>query len=176
MLQSVPITDIQEFVLSNPELTAVLITVLYTLLRLQKTLPYRQYRFLHLGKSMLFRLLDKQATAYGRPLIRPKNEPENSDEYITTVDTSPRQTYKRLRENGCSPHLIATVKSRPHGSTMQFSHSQLVKQHSDGTQTEYYLFPASGGTDIYGHTETSVLDPSGHVSDSQTKAELPENF
>lgn len=170
------IENIQDFVLSSPELTTLLIAIVYVILRLQRQLPYRQFRFLHLGKSFLFQALDSWATSYGRPLIRPKNAPQESSEYITTVDTSPRETYQRLREAGCSPHLIATVKSRPHNVSIQYTHSQLVTLNDDGTQTEYYLFPTEGGTDIYGHRETAVTDPSGHVSDRQQKADLPDNF
>jgi len=170
------IGNIQEFVLSSPELTTILIGLIYVILRLQRELPYRQYRFLHLGKTFLFQALDSWATSYGRPLIRPKNAPQESVEYITTVDTSPRETYQSLREAGCSPHLIATVKSRPHNERIQYTHSQLVRLNNDGTQTEYYLFPSEEGTDIYGHRETAVTDPTGHVSDQQQKAELPDTF
>ena len=166
-------TDIQEFALSNPEVLIALTVVLYIGARLQRTLTYPEYRFLHLGKCFLFGYLDQWARNHGRPLVRHKQSTENSHEYLTTADMGPRQTYMQLIEAGCTPHLIATAKKRPN----QWSHSQLVKLGADNKQSEFYLFAAGNGeTDIYGHVEGAFTDPKAHLTDKQTKAQLPSGF
>lgn len=169
------IANIQDLIFSSPELSTILLIVVYVGLRYQKTLSYQEYRFFHLGKTFLFRLLDAKMTTLGRPLIHPKNPPETSQEYITTVSKPPRQVYEHFLSLGASPHLIATTKARPHNGGMQYTHSQVVFQQGD-QQTEYYLFYNDGETDVYGHAETTVLDPQGHVTDGVDPAELPENF
>jgi len=169
------IANIQELIFGSPELSTILLIVVYLGLRYQKTLSYQEYRFFHLGKSFLFRLLDDKMTAVGRPLIHPKNAPDNSQEYITTVDKPPRQVYEHFLSIGASPHLIASTKARPHNGKTQYTHSQVVFQHGD-RQSEYYLFYNNGETDIYGHAETTVLDPKGHVTDGVDPCELPEDF
>lgn len=168
--------DIEQVIFDSPELTAALVVVIYGLVKWQRGLSYREYRTAHLIKSRLFRLLDDRATAAGRPLIRSKGKPEDDPEYITTVPYGPRETYNRLRQAGASPHLIATTKRRVTDDGYQYSHSQLVRLNDDGTQTEWYLFPAAGGTDIYGHRETAVTDPEGHVGTPQDAATLPEDL
>jgi len=171
------IQNIQEFVLNDPALSAGLLVLIYIGIRWQRTLPYREYRMWHLVKIFVFRRLDKRLTALGRPLIHPKHRPENSDEFITTLPDPPRMVFEELRSLGASPHLICTVKSRPGVTTgVEYTHSQLVMLNDDGTQTEYYLFYNDGSTDVYGHRETAVTDPQGHVSDAQTAAKLPEDL
>ena len=171
------IDNLTEFVTTNPEVAVVIGILAYVIVRFQRNLSYREYRFLQLGKSFLFPALDAYATKRGRPLVRYKNATDTSEEYITSSESGPRETYKRLRQSGCSPHLLATLKARQSDSGTQYAHSQLVRMVNDGMQVEYYLFPnADNGTDIYGHSETAVTDPEGHLEDPQTKAELPENF
>ena len=179
MVQLPEISNIQEFVLSNPLLVGVLVVIIYVGVAWQRSLGYRQYRMFHLLKTGAFRVLDGRFTKLGRPLIHPKHRPEDSREYLTTIDAPPRVVFQRFREAGASPHLIASTKSRPgpDGGT-QYTHSQLVYIWGDGTQTEYYLFTdGDGKADVYGHNETAVLDPEGHVSDGITPAKhLPDGY
>lgn len=154
------LTDIQEFVMSNPELVVGL-TVLVTIgVHYQKGLTYREYRFIHIGKCWAFYALNSWASKRGRPLVRTIGE----DSFVMSVDENPRSVYSTLSEE-FSPHLIATAKKAEDGS---WSHSQLVQFHDDKRQTEAVLFSnPDGTTDVFGHLETSVTDPDGHVSDAQ---------
>jgi hypothetical protein len=157
---------IVEEILSNPVYVGILTVVIIVGVYYQKRLGYTDYRVLHSLKSVLFRAFDSRARSAGRPLVRYKHFGDN--EFVTRVETSPRKTFQKLREGGFSPHLIATLKVRKNKTREQVAHSQLVYTHSDGMQTEAYLFAHNDGTDVYGHVETSVVDVEGHLTDPQT--------
>lgn len=162
--------NLQDLVLSNPWLLAVLTVAVLAVVAYQRTLTYREYRTAHVVKSLVFRVLDPLATRRGRPLLA-HVDGATHPEFLRTYPATPRETFRRLRAGGFDPHLVATTKVRSLGNGQrEVSHSQLVYYHDDGTQTEAYLFPAGHGntTDVYAHHETSVTDPAGHLTDKQT--------
>lgn len=166
-MQSLP-TDIPAYVMDRPELVGALAVVIMAIVAYQRTLSYHEYRFAHTLKSALFAVADEWATSKGRPLLRGKLPPEQSEEFVTHVPDSPKSAFQALRAAGFSPHLVATTKVRQTDSGREFSHSQLVYIHDDGRQTETYLFEGpQGGTDVYAHVETAATDPVGHLTDAQ---------
>jgi len=158
-------SNIPEYVMARPELVVGLTLVILAVVAWQRTLSYPEYRTAHLIKSLLFAVADGWATNRGRPLLRAKHPPDQSDEFVATVDLTPTHTYQTLRRAGFAGHLVGTTKVR----TGEWAHAQMLFVHDDGQQTEVYLFPnADGGTDVYAHVETVVTNPMGHLTDAQT--------
>ncbi len=172
------IENIPDAIFGNPVATVGLIILIYLLLGIQRTLSFREFRTLQLLKIFIFPLLDSWATKRGRPLLRYKDLPETETEFIKRVEDSPRAVYRRFRDAGASPHLLATLKARSAGDRPQFAYAQMLILDSEtNMQTEFYFFPAKGGgTDIYGHRETAVTSPTQHVGNAQEPAKLPDNF
>lgn len=161
--------DIQETILNSPELVLALTVIILLAYQWQKGLTYHKYRYFHSIRVLLFRVLNPIATRYGRPLLSEKDL--EGPEFVVGLDKSPREVYHQLEQNGFEPHLIATIKYRKANGRTQYTHSQLVYKHSDGAQTEVYLFEYEGAADIYSHVETGVTDPMGHLTDGQQKGD-----
>lgn len=155
-------TDVVDTVLSEPLLVIALGVVIYTLVRYQRGLSYTEFIIAHRAKCIVFRILDGPASKRGRPLVADKSDA--SEEFVRHTDATPRTVARRLRSARFDPHLVATAKRRDG----QCAHSQWVQFHDGEKQTEVYLFPSNGGTDVYAHFETSVRDPEGHLTDEQT--------
>jgi hypothetical protein len=125
----------------------------------QSQLSWSEYRSLHGIKRLLAR--------YAGVFVHRKGGRDDA-EYLTTWQGTPRAAANQLSEAGGSLHLIAAVKQRPatHGDPYSMAH--IVWTHADGTQTEVYIFENDDGTaDVYVHSETSVTDPVGHLTDTQ---------
>jgi len=157
--------DIQDWVLSNPELVLIVTVLVLLVYQWQKGLSYHKYRYVHSFRVLLFRALDPMARQYGRPLVYEKAT--EGPEFVIGLSDSPKTVFHQLNSKEFSPHLIATVKSRVVNGQEQYCHSQLVYTHSDGRQTEAVLFVYNGRCDVYSHVETSVTDPEGHLTDPQ---------
>lgn len=155
--------SIQETFLQNPEYIAVVTVLVFLVFSYQHSLSYREYIYANSVKGVIFRLADPYFRKRGRPLLREKGTKEVSDEYVTSVDKSLRGVYSAFRENGFTPHLIATTKI----SDGQLADVQMVFVHEDGKQTEVILFNRGGTIDVYAHVETAVFDPDGHLTDGQ---------
>jgi hypothetical protein len=153
--------DLQELVLSEPLLMGVITLLVVLAGSYQKSLSYREFRFLHIGKSLLFKRLDGYFRQRGRPLVRVKTKAD----YVTTVDENPRAVAKELMTN-LSPHLVSTAKCRDTESGRQYTHSHFVAVDGEH-QTEIYLFANDGKTDVYAHYEGVFTDPEAHLTDEQ---------
>jgi len=87
------------------------------------------------------------------------------DEYLVTLDRTPRELARAFGRLGIDQHMIAGSKRRETPDGMQWSHSQWAYQHDDGKQTEMWLYTNEDGTtDVYAHHEDSVFDADGHLS------------
>jgi len=150
---------------NDPVLFAALTLAVVAVLQYQRTLSWGEYRRIHALKVRLLPYIDNHTNLF---VISRKGTPENDAEFLTRHPTSVRETFKILRAGGGSPHLINAIKVRPHLDGKQYSAAHLVWTHSDGSQTEAFLFDAPpGGTDIYTHTEPSVVNVDDHLSGEQ---------
>jgi len=77
-------------------------------------------------------------------VISRKSTPEEDAEYLTAVEGSVGDVFKRLVAGGGSPHLINSVKVRPHGDGSQYSAARVTDHYltslevdTDGLQNEY---------------------------------------
>ena len=153
-----------EPIFNNPELTAILAAVILFVLRYQRGVGWTEYRTIHSLKRGLLPLIDKHTMIFAVS----RKGGRDDGEYISTVDKPLRATFTALRKDGFSPHLINSIKQRPHPNYdgPQYSAAHLVKTHSDGYQSEIYLFDMGGQTDVYAHVERSVTDPQAHLNDT----------
>jgi len=156
-------TDIPELVLSEPLLLGALTVLVIVGAHYQRGLTYREFRYAHVAKCYLFAALDDWARKRGRPLVRTKGDAD----YVETVDENARALASTLW-GPFDPHLIATAKRRRAGAGYQWTHSQFVYYHGDGTQTEVYLFANDDGTsDVYAQVEGAITDPEAHLTEDQ---------
>ena len=158
-----------EFIASDPRVYAALVAVIALALVAQKFLTWQTYSQLHRAKALAFPLLQP----YVRVLLVSRKGGRDDAEYLTTVDDSVRGVWGTLVAAGGSPHLLCSLKERPHpdGGT-QLSSAHVVWIHNDGNQTEAYLFRVADGVDVYAHSETAVTDADGHLSDPQTDGDV----
>lgn len=157
---------VTDAILSDPRTYAALLVALALGLVAQQYLGWQRYTKLHALRRLVFPLLHGWKGVF---LVSDKGY-RSDPEYIGTYDGSVRETWGRLVDADHSPHLISSVKRRPlpSGGT-QLSAAHTVWSHSDGSQTEAYLFVApDGGTDVYVHHEPGVMDPEAHLSGEQT--------
>jgi len=143
-------------------LTAVVVLLLYY----QRTLSWAEYRRLHALKVRVLPYVDNHTDLF---VISEKGG-YNDAEYLHTVDAPVTTVFTQLRDGGGSPHLINSVKVRPHpdGRGPQYSAAHLVWTHDDGSQTEAYLFGFDTGvTDVYVHHEPGVANVDKHLSGKQ---------
>lgn len=158
-----------ETIFASPLLVAALVAVLIVAVHYQRGLNYREYRTAHLVKSRLFAAFEKPIEdRLGAGIVNDKGY-RDDEEFIETVDKSPREVFRRVRqEHNASPHLLAATKRRSTPDGSQLTHSQLVKFDDDkNRQTEFYLFDnGDGSTDLYGHDEVSVFNPEDHLKNT----------
>jgi hypothetical protein len=160
--------DVITILTDNPEVAILLAIVMRLGLAYQRDLTYSEFRTIHALKRGLFPLLDRY-TPNGVRLINVKGYRDHP-EYIGHVDASMRTVTKLLRKEGGSFHTICSIKRRHTPEGDQYSAVHLVWTHSDGNQTEAFLFPSveGSGVDVYAHFEPSVNDPVGHLTEPQT--------
>lgn len=161
--------------LSNPLVLLVVSIIVAIAVAYQRSLSWPEYLAAHRLKTLFARLLSPTTERrFDRPLLNEKGLPEGDREFLRHVDANVEAVGRYLYGAADSPHLVATTKRRPartEPDAFQYSHSQFVWFHDDGSQTEAYLFRAGDGTDVYAHHETSVTDPAGHVTDGQTNGD-----
>jgi len=176
-------------IFSNPVAYAALVVAILAVVAWQATIGFGTAWRMNRAKQLLFPVADR----FRRPLVRHvrrvsptaagvlngaiphliHEKGRSTDaEYLETWAARPGTAFDRLRAAGFVPNLASSLKRRPgsHGDDppMQLSVLSMVYYHNDGTQTEVYLFDNPDGTlDVYGHNETSVTDPRGHLSDEQ---------
>jgi len=141
-----------------PELAAIAPVVIRAIQIWQGSLSWYEYRTFH-GI--------KRAVLKRTGITHPKGG-RNDDEFLRTIDLSPKTIAQRLRKNGGDLHLLASMKRRPaaHGDPLTAAH--VVFYHDDTKQTEAYLFANDdGSSDVYVHVETATTDPDGHLTDTQ---------
>lgn len=158
-------TPVVDTLTEYPELAAVLGVVLRGVLAWQRELSWYEYRTLHGLKRLLFPVL--QASTPFDSFVNTKGGRDDA-EFLTTHPESVRATVRQLRRHGGSVHLVSSVKRRPaeHGDPLTRAH--VVWTHSDGRQTEAYLFANDDGTtDVYAHAENSATDPVAHLTRGQ---------
>lgn len=159
---------VTEQILSDPRLVAGLTVALAVALVAQRFLGWRRYVTLHRLRVFAFPFLNGREGLF---LVSRKEYREDDAEYLGTVDASVRAVFGTLTGDADgSPHLLSSIKARPlpDGGT-QYSAAHVVWTHTDGSQTEAYLFRGvDGGTDVYAHHEPSVMTPRKHLEGAQT--------
>jgi len=151
-------------IFNDPVLFAALTVAVVAVLQYQRTLSWAEYRRIHALKVRFLPIIDKYTNLF---VISWKNAPAEDAEYITTVNGSVGDVFKRLVAGGGSPHLINSVKVRPYNGGSQYSAAHVVWTHDSGDQTEAYLFHAENGVDVYSHFEPSVVNVDKHLSGEQ---------
>jgi len=167
--------------LFNDPVALSLITLgLFALLLIQRRLGWQKYKRIHRAKVRLFPILQRLIPSY---LFVSEKGYRDDAEYQDTWNRSVKATWHELTSIGVggSPHLLSSIKRRETPEGPQYSAAHVVWTHADGKQTEAYLFEnPDGTTDIYGHMETGVTDPEGHLSDPQTDGDprevIPSKF
>lgn len=95
---------------------------------------------------------------------------KGTDDYITTADVSSDVVEQTLADAGYQRNLASTRKYRTHhsGGKQWAVGSWVYDPPQTDTQHHVYLFPSKGGgTDIYGHFETSVRAGKEHITDTE---------
>lgn len=163
--------------LADPRVMAALSVLLAIALNYQRSLSWTEYRTIHSLKRGVLPLVDKYSTLF----VVSRKGGRDDAEYINTVNKPVREAFAELDCDGFSPHVINSLKQRPHPEYdgPQYSDAHLVKVHQDNTQTEIYLFGMGDKTDVYAHVERSITDPKGHLlntnqRDGDVKNTLPK--
>lgn len=158
--------DLIRIVSDSRELTIALLIIARYIVAYQRGLSWTEYRMVHSLKLALFPILDKLVPSY--PFVKDKGYTDDS-EFVLTHSDDMRSTWRKLIAAQGSPHLINSVKRRETPEGDQLSKAHIVWMHSDGRQTEAYLFDAidGKGTDVYAHEETSVLRGLNHLTSTQ---------
>lgn len=101
-------------------------------------------------------------------------------EYVTTVQADSDAVEVVLDGAGYQRNLASTRKYRTHhGGGKQYAVGSYVLDGLDGDhgyieQHHVYLFPApNGGTDVYAHRETSVLEGAEHLTETNQEHGAP---
>jgi len=90
-------------------------------------------------------------------------------DYATTAHADPNAVERALSRHGYQRNLASSRKYRTHhGGGKQWAVGSYVFDPTDTDwQHHVYLFPSpDGGTDVYGHRETSVREGSEHVTNT----------
>ena len=152
---------------SDPRAYGALVIIIALALVAQRFLGWRRYKMLHSLRTIVFPFLDGKEGLF---LVSEKGYTMDA-EYLTTVNESVRGVWQTLVSDGeGSPHLLSSIKVRelPNGDK-QYSAAHVVWTHTNGEQTEAYLFSSlKGGTDVYVHVESSVINPREHLEGEQT--------
>lgn len=137
----------------------------------QSQLTWAEYRTLHRLKRGVFPLVDRVA---GNAILWVSTKRGRDDpEYLTTIDAPYREVVAALRAGGGSLHLLNSLKRRPdeYGDPLTVAH--VMWTHSDGTQTEAYLWSnADGSTDVAAHHEESTDHPLRHLTGGQSNGDV----
>lgn len=95
-------------------------------------------------------------------------------DYFTTAEANSDTVEVALYEAGYRRNLASTRKYREHhDGGHQYAVGSFVKPapaHEDGLERQHhvYLFESpDGGTDLYGHEETSVVEGAEHLTETQ---------
>jgi len=151
---------------NDPLAFAALTVAVVAILQYQRTLSFREYRTIHALKVQVLPIIDRHTNLF---VVSRKGTPEADAEFLARHPMSVCETFGVLRDGGGSPHLINSIKVRPHNDGTQFSAAHLVWTHDDGSQTEAFLFDAPpGGVDVYAHHEPGVTNVDKHLSGEQT--------
>jgi len=126
------------------------------------------------------RVLFEAADWFLRPLGRSTIKEVPPEGHIVTVDLSPDEVEERIHPL-YKRNLLSTRKYRDLSSGnggRQWAVGSWVHDPTDKDwQHHIYLFPSpSGGTEIYGHKEPSVRDPSAHVDPDTGVHGDPDNI
>jgi len=156
---------VRDLLASNPELLALVAVVARAALAWQRGLSWSEYRTAHGIKRWVFPVLQRRV-----PVLSWVNEKGGRDdaEFLGTHDADVRAVAGQLTSAGGHLHLVNSVKRRPatHGDPLSAAH--VVFRHTDGTQTEAYLFAnADGTTDVYAHFEPDPTRPLAHLGGDQ---------
>lgn len=155
-----------------PALLVAVTVAMYALRAWQATLSWPEYRAVHRLKRGVFPVLDQ--TPLGNKILLVSNKDGREDpEYLTTIADDYRGVVGALRAGGGSLHLLNSLKRRPdtHGDPLTVAHA--VWTHTDGTQTEAFLWAnADGSTDVGAHHEPSTDRPLAHLSGSQANGDV----
>ena len=150
----------------------------------QTQLTWGEYRTFHRFKRGVFPIVDR--VAGGAILWVSEKGGRDDPEFERTVRGTVREVVRDLQRAGASLHLLNSLKRRPEdfadgdttGDPLTAAHAVWAVDET-GDQVEGYLFENDDGTvDLYAHTETSIDDPLGHLTDPQTDGDaydvLPE--
>ncbi len=153
-------------ILSNPIAYIALVVIVATAMHYQRGLTWSEYRMLHTAKTIAFPILHR----YRPYFVSPKGYRDESDEYIGTVAMSVKTAARAAQAVGHDLHLISSIKRRTADDSAQYSAAHLVYTHTDGYQTEIYLFDnGDGSVDVYAHHEPTTTNPEDHLdTDKQT--------
>lgn len=114
--------------------------------------------------NRLLGTLDPLARALGHPTAYRKGRRD----YITTAQAPPDTVERALLDAGYQRNLVSAAKYRRYDETKQWTVGQyVVDPVNTDWQHHVYLFPVADGTDVYGHRETTVRQPEGHLTDPQ---------
>lgn len=90
-------------------------------------------------------------------------------EYFTTAKASPDEVEEAIHPR-YERNIVSTRKYRMRDGEREWTVGSWVHDPAD-TNKQHHIFlfeTPDGRTDIYGHRETSVRDPVGHLTDAQT--------
>jgi len=153
-------------VFNDPRWYGILLVAIALIVQYQRTLSWTEFRQIHKLKVRWLPVIGQFTTLF---VISHKGGRDDA-EFIATTDMSVRETFKRLVSGGGSPHVLCSIKKRPNpdGGGTQYSAAHVVWIGAED-QVEAFLFENDDGTtDVYAHEETSVMDPTGHLTDEQT--------
>jgi len=153
---------------NDPRYYAVLVVVIVALLQYQRTLSWAEYKRLHKFKIKLLPVIDR----YSNLFVVSRKGGVHDPEFVGETKQTVHDAYNALVESGGSPHLINSLKLRTIDGEKQFSPAQVVFSHSDGSQTEVYLFPSENGTHVYAHVEPGPQTPEQHLEGWQKDGDV----
>lgn len=108
-------------------------------------------------------------TAFDGVLGHSTIDEKGEDEYFTTVDASSDEVEEAIHPT-YERNTVSTRKYRMRDSERDWAVGSWVHDPAD-TDWQHHIFlfeTGDGRTDLYGHRETSVRDPTGHLTDPQT--------
>jgi len=163
-------------IFNDPRYYAVLVVVIVALIQYQRTLSWAEYKRIHRFKLKVLPVIDRHTNLF----VVSRKGGVHDPEFVGETSKSIEESFKHLVESGGSPHLINSLKLRAVDGGKQFSPAQVVFSHSDGSQTEVYLFPCDDGTHAYAHVEPGPQTPKEHLEgwqkDGDVRGVIPESL
>jgi len=150
-------------VFSNPLALGALTALIVLAVHYQRGLSWREYRTIHRLKQLTFPILQRRSPGGFDSFVNEKGGKDDG-EYLVTLNGSLREVTRMLLDGGGSLHLISSVKRRTTDGALSDAH--VVWFHSDGSQTEAYMYDDGGKVSIYAHHEASVTTPMEHIEDT----------